>query len=179
LRLATVAELDLLCDIDQDASRLFEQAGLFMTSPHDRELSAAERTRWMACLRAQGVLLAVTPEGGAIGFMALHALDGEPYLEQLSVRMHAMRRGVGSALLAAAQRSAARARARLLWLTTYRHLSWNRAFYERAGFRIVSAEHWGGDMAQEIAFQRRVLPAPDERVVMSKSLSPLATSRAT
>ena len=127
----------------------------------------------MGCLRLGGVLLTVTPAGEALGFMALHILDGEPYLEQLSVRMQAMRQGLGSALLAAAQRCAARAGARCLWLTTYGHLAWNRPFYESAGFQIVSAEHWGSDMAQEVAFQHRVLPAPDERVVMRKSLNPL------
>jgi GNAT superfamily N-acetyltransferase len=169
-RVADTDELDLLCEIDLDASRLFEHAGLFMMPPNDQELAEAERRRWMECLRARCVLLAVNGTGESLGFMALAALDDEPYLEQLSVRMHAMRRGIGSALLNAALRTAENARARSLWLNTYGHLSWNRPFYERAGFRIVPVEQWGGDMAREILFQRRVLPAPDQRVVMRKSL---------
>jgi hypothetical protein len=70
----------------------------------------------------------------------------------------------------AAQRTAEKARARY-WLTTYGHLSWNRPFYERAGFRPVPMEQWGGDITQEIVFQRRVLPAPNERIAMRKHVS--------
>ncbi len=169
--IAAVDEFDLLRDIDLDASRLFEQAGLFMEPPHDLELASAERRRWTRCLRSRGVLRAHLPSGEVAGFMALDTLDGEPYLEQLSVRMHCMRQGVGSALLAAAQLMAARAGGQHLWLTTYGHLSWNRPFYGRSGFRTVPTEQWGGDITQEIVFQRRVLPAPEQRVVMRRPVS--------
>jgi GNAT superfamily N-acetyltransferase len=170
-RIAAPDEFDLLRDIDLDASRLFEQAGLFMMPPYDQELLAAEHRRWTGCLGARSVLLAESQSGETAGFMALDTLDGEPYLEQLSVRMRFMRRGIGSALLAAAQRTAERRRARNLWLTTYGHLAWNRPFYERAGFRPVPTEQWGDDIAQEMVFQHRVLPAPTERIVMRKHVS--------
>jgi len=45
-----------------------------------------------------------------------------------------MRRGVGSALLTAAENSVRAGGARALWLTTYDHLPSNRPFYERAGY---------------------------------------------
>ena len=51
--------------------------------------------------------------------------------------MHAMRRGMGTALLTAAERMAEKTRARNLWLTTYRHLPWNAPFYARLGFRVM------------------------------------------
>jgi GNAT superfamily N-acetyltransferase len=170
LRVAKIDELDILCDIDLDASRLFERAGLYMASPNDLELAAAERSRWLDCLRSGTTLLAGNRSGESLGFVALAALDGEPYLEQLSVRMHAMRHGMGTALLTAAAGMAEKARGRSLWLTTYRHLPWNGPFYEKAGFAVVPAEEWGNDMTREVLFHRGLLPKPEERVVMRKSI---------
>jgi GNAT superfamily N-acetyltransferase len=170
LRVASIDELDILCDIDRDASRLFEHAGLDMAASNEFELAAAERRRWLDCLRSGSALLASAGSGELLGFAALGILDGEGYLEQLSVRMHAMRQGIGTALVAAVERMAETVRARTLWLTTYGHLPWNRPFYERAGFSVVPAEQWGSEITQELLFQRRLLPEPDERVVMRKEL---------
>jgi GNAT superfamily N-acetyltransferase len=170
LRVAEIDDLDLLFDIDRDASRLFVHAGLNMALADEVELAAAERRRWLECLRSGTALLASDRSGESIGFMALGVLDEELYLEQLSVRMHAMRRGIGAALLAAAVRMAEEARARSLWLTTYGHLPWNRPFYEKAGFGTVPPAQWGREIAQEVRFQRRLLPAPDQRVVMQRAL---------
>ena len=169
-RVAEIDDLDLLFDIDRDASRLFERAGLNMAPANEFELAAAERRRWLECLRSGAALLAANRSGESIGFVALGVLDGEPYLEQLSVRMHAMRCGVGKALLGEAVRVAAETRAQSLWLTTYGHLSWNRPFYERAGFSTVPTEQWGREIAQEVRFQRRLLPEPEQRVVMHGAL---------
>ena len=173
-RVADVDDLDLLFDIDRDASRLFERAGLHMAPSDELELGAAERRRWLECLRSGIGLIASNRAGDSVGFTALGVLDGQPYLEQLSVRMHAMRHGIGRALLAAAVRMAEEEQARSLWLTTYRHLPWNRPFYEKAGFGIVPPEQWGSDMVREVHFQRRLLPDPDERVVMRKALRTLS-----
>jgi len=172
LRVGRPNELDTLCDIDRDASRLFERAGLHLTLPNDLELAEGERRRWLDCLRSGTTVLASDRAGEPVGFAALAVLDGEPYLEQLSVRMRAMRRGIGTLLLAVAQTIARRTPARALWLTTYRHLPWNRRFYERAGFAVIPPEQWGRAITQEVLFQRRLLPHPDERVVMCKVFNP-------
>jgi GNAT superfamily N-acetyltransferase len=169
-RIAEIDDLDLLFAIDRDASRLFQCAGLDMALADELELAAAERRRWLECLRSGTAVLATNRSGESIGFAALGVLVGEPYLEQLSVRMHAMRRGVGAALLTAAVRMAEEARAQSLWLTTYGHLPWNRPFYEKAGFGTVPPEQWGREIAQEVRFQRRLLPAPARRVVMRRAL---------
>lgn len=163
-------ELGVLRDIDRDASRLFDRAGLQMAAPHELEFAAAERTRWLDCLRSGSTLLASQGTGEPVGFAALAMLDGEGYLQQLSVRTHAMRRGIGTALLTATERMAERAGAHTLWLTTDQHLPWNLPFYERAGFSVVAAEQWGAELTQVFLFEARLLPAPEKRVVMRKVL---------
>src|SRR5215469_838243 len=82
-----------------------------------------------------------------------------------------LRRGIGAALLSAAECVAAKTRSRTLWLTTYRHLPWNAPFYEKAGFVTVPVEECGTEILVELLFQRRLLPKPDERVAMRKTLS--------
>lgn len=169
--MAEVNDLETLCDIDLDASRLFDQAGLELTPAHSVEFAAAERSRWLECLKSGTVFVASDHSGAPVGFAALRVLDGEPYLEQLSVRMAAMRRGIGAGLLSAAECVAAKTQSRTLWLTTYRHLPWNAPFYEKAGFVTVPVEECGTELLLELLFQRRLLPEPDERVAMRKTLS--------
>ena len=169
-RVARIDELDTICDIDRDASRLFERAGLVMTPTEELELAAVERSRWLTCVRAGSTLLAATRGGEPVGFAALGLLDGAGYLEQLSVRVQAMRQGIGTALLSAIEEMAEKKQAPALWLTTWAHLPWNRPFYEKAGFSLVPEEHWGSEMRQQMAFERRLLPEPEKRVVMRKAL---------
>jgi ribosomal protein S18 acetylase RimI-like enzyme len=81
-----------------------------------------------------------------------------------------MRQGIGTALLTAMEEMAQKGRAPALWLTTYAHLAWNRPFYEKTGFSIVPEEEWGSEMKQQLVFERRLLPQPEQRVVMRKAL---------
>jgi hypothetical protein len=56
-----------------------------------------------------------------------------------------------------------------LWLTTYAHVPWNRAFYERFGFAVVPESSCGGDILEILTEQRRWLPAPEQRVAMRRA----------
>ena len=124
LRAARADEFEILCDLDTDASRLFDQVGLELTPANSLEFTAAERSRWLECLQMGTTFVASGQFGEPVGFAAVRVLDGECYLEQLSVRMNAMRNRIGTALLNAAECLAAETRTRTLWLTTYRHLPW-------------------------------------------------------
>jgi GNAT superfamily N-acetyltransferase len=172
LRVGTAADLDTLGDIDLDASELFVQAGLDVELPNEHEFALAERTRWLCSLSSGNTLLAVSASGRVLGFAASGTRDREPYLDQLSVLRGSMRAGVGSALLSATEKRARASGARSLWLTTYSHLSWNRPFYERRGFVVVPEAGLGREMRAELEYERRWLPAPEERVAMRKELRP-------
>src|SRR3954468_6873531 len=102
LRPGRPGELETLCEIDTDACVLFERAGFEVELPRDHPYTTAERARWQRCLDAGTTVVAMDARGAAVGFAALDLLDGEPYLEQLSVRDAHTRRGLGSTLLGAA-----------------------------------------------------------------------------
>ncbi|HVY80219.1 MAG TPA: GNAT family N-acetyltransferase [Steroidobacteraceae bacterium] len=173
IRIGAADEIDTLRDIDDDASRLFVEAGLDVDVPPDHEFIVRERSRWLHALQTGNTLLIVGSAGAALGFAATGTRDGEPYLDQLSVRTHFMRIGLGSALLEATENRARANGARTLWLTTYRHLPWNRPFYERAGFVVIPEADCGTEMLATLMYERRWLPQPGERVVMRKDLDAL------
>jgi|KBSMisStandDraft_5_1062788.scaffolds.fasta_scaffold177667_2 GNAT superfamily N-acetyltransferase len=171
IRIGSPADIDTIAAIDLDASMLFERAGLHLESSNERELSLAERTRWLKCLAAGTVVVARDSSAEDVGFAAVGMRDREPYLDQLSVRVRSMRQGIGTRLLYAAIAVATEEGGTALWLTTYNHLSWNRPYYERHGFVLVSPEGCGEELRSELSFERRLLPRPEERVVMRKDLA--------
>jgi GNAT superfamily N-acetyltransferase len=172
LRVGTAADLDILCEIDTDASELFVRAGLDVELPAFHEFTRAEQARWLRSLSSGSALLAVDPSDSVLGFATGGTQDGEPYLDQLSVRQRAMGLGIGSTLLAATEIRALESGADVLWLTTYGHLSWNRPFYERRDFRVIPESELRPEMLAELEYERRWLPAPEQRVVMRKILRP-------
>lgn len=159
------ADLDALLRIDQDASVLFEHAGLFLDLPPTHEFSVSERARIGRSLAAGGAIVAMDEEGVPVGFIATGFIDDLRYIEQISVLPTHMRRGIGMALLEKAFDSD---RDRELWLTTYDHLPWNRPFYERHGYEVVAEQDCGAGIQRELAFQRRWLPQPERRVAMRR-----------
>jgi GNAT superfamily N-acetyltransferase len=168
----TREHLETLALIDLDASELFVRAGLDVELPDQHEFALAERARWLRSLLSGDTLLALSTAGEPLGFAAAGTRDGKPYLDQLSVRQSSMGFGIGSALLSATEHNARASGARSLWLTTYRHLSWNRPFYERRGFVVVPETQCGPEMRAELELERRWLPAPGERVAMRKIFPP-------
>jgi len=96
-------------------------------------------------------------------YIVMERIDGEPYLEQLSVRMSAQGRGLGRWLL---MRAIEWAGSEPLWLTTYAHLPWNRPFYERHGFVVVPESECPPGIVTILNDQRRALPDPDQRIAM-------------
>ena len=166
VRAGTVDDLDTLSEIDGDAAELFVAAGLDVDLPG--EFSIAERNRWLRLLSAGLTLIAMDREGHPLGFAAGNVLDGQPYLEQLSVRRDSMRQGIGRSLLEATERRVRKMHASALWLTTYRHLSWNKPFYERVGYGVVPEAECGPQIRQTLAYERRFLPRPEERIAMRK-----------
>jgi len=169
LRVARADERALLRDIDDDACQLYEQHGVHLAALADGAFAHAELARWGECLAAQRVFVAGSA-GAALGFAACRFVDGEPYLDQLSVRLAAMRRGVGAALIERACAWGREQGGARIWLTTYDHVPFNRPMYERRGFRVVDERACGPEIAADLEEQRQALPFPEARVAMVRSL---------
>lgn len=167
LRAARADEFARVVAVDDDACSLYVEAGRSVELPPQHPFVVAEQARWRESLAA-GRVVAATFEDEPIGFASLGFVDSEAFLQQVSVRRAWMRRGVGRALVEYAIRWGRDA----LWLTTYADLPFNRAFYERLGFRCVDDASFGPEMRRIIDEEKAALPAPDQRVVMVRRGSP-------
>lgn len=168
LRPARVGEHAQIVAIDEQAAVLFERVGIsFAHLSAEHPFVRNEHRRWFEALQAGGGWIATIGQDVA-GFMILSALDGEPYLDQLSVLPEFMRRGVGRTLIAhACALSASQPR---MSLTTYGHLAWNRPYYERFGFEPTDEADCGPELKNILAEQRTALPLPEQRIAMRKRL---------
>jgi GNAT superfamily N-acetyltransferase len=158
-------DLAAVFDVDDDATRRYTTAGVVIDLAADHPFVLAEQARWVASLHEGNVFLA-EEDGAVVGIAVLGTVDGAPYLDQLSVRMEAMGRGVGSALLGRAVEWAASRSTAGLFLTTYDHLAWNLPFYARRGFAVVPEREWGLEMRAIVRSHRECLPDPERRAVM-------------
>lgn len=167
---ASASDIDALRDIDDDACALYAAHGLQVDLPPDHPFAREELARWLRASELGSVFLAVDGSGTGVGFAALELVDGEPYLDQLSVRVAAMRRGIGSHLLARAADWARAVGGSALWLTTYAHLPFNQPYYARRGFVVVPESACSAGLRHHLHEQRCHLPAPNQRVAMRRLL---------
>ena len=168
---AGVADLDDVLEIDDDATSLYADAGLDLVLGASHPFVMAEQARWRRALGLGRLFFAVSGEASRVGFAALDVLDGAAYLDQLSVRRSAMRRGAGRFLLHHAIAWAEHAGHTALWLTTYGHLPWNVPFYAREGFEVMDDSACGGGVRHHLEEQRRWLPQPGHRVALRRLLA--------
>lgn len=163
IRQARANELQQLVAIDDDASELYAEAGIELALDKTHPFVVAESARWAIAVERGLAHIAVDADDEPIGFMTLGFVDGQPYLDQVAVRVSSMRHGVGTALLRYALEWSG---TRPLWLTTYSHLPWNRPYYERHGFVVVPEGACGSELRAILRHQRSALPDPDKRVAM-------------
>jgi GNAT superfamily N-acetyltransferase len=168
LRPALPSEIELLNAIDDDATTLYAEYGLPMEFGQGHVFARSELARWLRSAELGRAFLAVDQAGVGVGFAALDVVDGEPYLDQLAVRVAAMRRGIGARLLARSADWACAAGGSALWLTTYDHVPFNRPYYERHGYAVMPEDACPPGILQHIREQQRYLPAPAHRVAMRR-----------
>lgn len=152
-------------EIDDDACTLYPTVGVHFDIAPDHPFARSEYARWTQAARERLAFVAMRDGGPPQALLVLGYVDGQPYLEQLSVRTTAMRQGIGRWLV---RQSIAWASDAPLWLTTYAHVPWNRPFYESEGFEVVPSAEWPAGIATIIAEQQRWLPAPEQRIAMRR-----------
>jgi GNAT superfamily N-acetyltransferase len=170
IRPALPSEIGVIAAIDDDATALYAEYGMAIELGPEHVFVQAELARWLRSAQLGSAFLALDEAGQAVGFAALDLVDGEPYLDQLSVRMAAMRRGIGGRLLAQSLEWAQAAGGSALWLTTCNNLPFNRPYYERHGYVVVPEANCGPGIRHHLEEQRLHLSAPDQRIAMKRVL---------
>ncbi|WP_089403086.1 GNAT family N-acetyltransferase [Geodermatophilus saharensis] len=157
VRVAGPADLERLPAIEAAADALFASVGIAGLPPPQTPQERAAAWR---------VLVVGEP---AVGFAVLERVDGDVHLEQLSVHPSAGRRGLGTALLDAAVRTAREAGAARVTLTTYADVPWNAPWYAARGFTEVADP--GPELAALVAHEAAAgLAVPGRRVVMGRAV---------
>lgn len=80
---------------------------------------------------------AVDGRDAPAGFLTGETIGDTLHIWECAVRLDCQRRGIASALVECARTSARRQGLARMSLTTFRHVVWNRPFYERLGFRVL------------------------------------------
>ncbi|NOV23449.1 GNAT family N-acetyltransferase [Cupriavidus necator] len=149
IRLAAVADLPRLPDIELAAAALFPEgdlpALLRLVSTPDSALAAAQREGrlWVAERAGEIAGFALASRNGACG-----------YLDEMDVHPDHGRRGIGRALVGTVQGWARANGLRTLNLTTFAHLPWNAPFYASMGFRRLEDGELCPLLAEALAAQR-------------------------
>ncbi|GAA2408457.1 hypothetical protein GCM10010191_16250 [Actinomadura vinacea] len=131
-RLARPEDWPPLPGIEQSADAMFAPLGIvFPPGPMVIETMIEKRAE---------VLVAGDPP---LGFAAVEEVDGAVHLEQISVHVDHVRKGIGGRLLKEVLRRAAEAGAPGVSLLTFRDVPWNGPWYAGHGFEELPQERWG------------------------------------
>lgn len=86
-------------------------------------------------------------DGAPCGYLLVDEIDGAAHVEQVSVKPDYQGRGIGRALIDRAERWARDTGRMSLTLTTFTDVPWNRPLYEHLGFRVLSEDEIGPELA--------------------------------
>ena len=83
--------------------------------------------------------VSVDADDRPVGYLLLDSVDGAAHIEQVSIHPDHARKGLGRTLIEHAAAWASARDLHSLTLTTYTDVPWNGPYYERLGFRYLTA----------------------------------------
>jgi ribosomal protein S18 acetylase RimI-like enzyme len=125
-----------LVEIERAAGRMFLLLDPDLFADHDPG-SVEKLTPYTDGGRA---FVSVDADDSPVGYLLIDPVDGAAHIEQVSVHPDHARKGLGRALI---EHAASWGKARdlhSLTLTTYVDVPWNAPYYERLGFRYLTAD---------------------------------------
>jgi GNAT superfamily N-acetyltransferase len=135
IRPASSDDLPLLVEIERAAGQTFLQLDMDLFSDHDPG-TVEELAPYADGGRA---FVSVDADDTPVGYLLLDLVDGAAHIEQVSVHPDHARKRLGRALIEHAASWASARDLHFLTLTTYVHVPWNGPYYERLGFRYLTA----------------------------------------
>lgn len=166
IRKARKGEAPLLQGLQLDAGELFRSVGMDDVADHPPK-GAAELN---AAIAAGLLWVACEPDDTLLGMAQVLDHHGVAHLEEISVRMAAGRKGVGTALLRAVMDALRQRDYQRMTLATFSHLPWNRPFYEKLGFAVVPEAEWTPPLRQVRRNEAAMGLDMESRVIMAAAL---------
>jgi GNAT superfamily N-acetyltransferase len=136
IRNAGPDDLAVLVDIERATGRMFLALDADLFADQDPG-SIEELAPYADGGRA---FVSVDAEDRAVGYLLVDPVDGAAHIEQVSVHPDHARKGLGRALIEHAASWASARDLSSLTLTTYVEVPWNGPYYERLGFRYLTAD---------------------------------------
>jgi GNAT superfamily N-acetyltransferase len=136
IRAARVEEVASFIEIEQAAGETFRSIGMDLVADDDPG-TVDELTPYAEAGRA---FVAVDSSDRPVGYLLLDVVDGAAHIAQVSVHPDDARLHIGQALIECAASWASALGLHSLTLTTYVDVPWNGPYYERIGFRYLTAE---------------------------------------
>lgn len=134
IRPARREDLAALQDVERAAGALFRSAGMDVVADDD-PLSIEQ----LALFQTAGRAWVVADEADRpVAYLVVGVVNGTAHIEQVSVAPAHGRRGLGRRLIETAAAWAVDQRLDELTLTTFADVPWNRPYYERLGFRVLT-----------------------------------------
>jgi GNAT superfamily N-acetyltransferase len=164
IRPARQEDIPLLNAIETSAAQLFRIVNLAWIADSPPLDPATLRSM----IAQQNVLVAVTSNNTAVGFIAVQDLDGMLYIAEMDVHADWQRKGIARMMLEEVEGQARERGYEYVSLTTYRDLGFNGVFYARMGFEEVDVEKAGEGHARELEEQARGGHERARRCVMRK-----------
>jgi N-acetylglutamate synthase-like GNAT family acetyltransferase len=166
LRPADSREVSRLQEIDKAARSRYRSAG---------SLSFAAETPAISSSRlVEGDVIVAEKDGRTVGFVLMNAMDGMLYIANISVDPPFAGRGIGAALIEAAEHHARSRGLTALALATFRTPRWNRPWFRQLGFQPMPADQIGPSLRAVLTRHRQFLDMRT-RITMWR---PICTERA-
>jgi GNAT superfamily N-acetyltransferase len=136
IRPARPEDLALLVEIERAAGDTFRHLDPDLLADHDPG-TVEELAPYADGGRA---FVSVDADDRPIGYLIVDVVDGAAHIEQVSIGPDHARKGLGRGLIEHAASWASIRGLRSLTLTTYVDVPWNAPYYERLGFRYLTAD---------------------------------------
>lgn len=167
VRPAGVDDIESMRAIGVAAGRRFATADdpRIAVRADDEPFEPDDLQRWIRAGRAW-----VVGDPAPVGFTVVDVVDGNGHIEEISVDPDHERRGNGGALLEAVSAWARGEGRHALTLTTFADVPWNRPYYERRDFRVMTADEIGPELAARVADEEQAGLPSEIRVCMVRSI---------
>lgn len=147
IRPAVEADLPLLVRIEVEAGALFRTVGLDEVADHpvhedDFRPALNEERTWVA-----------EHDGEVAGYVYAEVVDENTHIEQVSVSPDHAGHGIGAELVRFVEAWSRNAGRPATTLTTFKDVPWNAPYYQRLGYREMTADEVGPELAATMAHE--------------------------